>query len=57
MRAAVRDPATEGTGSAEQFIEVPDVAGGHLGLSGIVVQDAVTQAAVELPRGPFPRRI
>ena len=54
VRAAVRDPATEGTGSAEQFIEVPDVPGGRLALSGIVMQDAVTQANVELPRGPSP---
>jgi VWFA-related protein len=55
VRAALRDPATEGTGAAEQFIEVPDVAGGHLALSGIVVQDAVTQTNVELPKSPAPR--
>ncbi len=28
VRAAVRDPATEGTGSAQQYVEIPDVAGG-----------------------------
>jgi hypothetical protein len=35
MRAAVRDPATEASGSAEQFVEVPDIEAGHLAMSGI----------------------
>jgi len=38
VRAALRDPATEGSGSAEQYIEVPDIESGHLALSGIVFQ-------------------
>jgi VWFA-related protein len=55
VRAALRDPATEGSGAAEQFIEVPDVASGHLALSGIVVQDATAQASADVPPGPAPR--
>jgi VWFA-related protein len=55
VRAALRDPATENTGSAEKFVEVPDVAAGHLALSGVVMQDATTQASVEMPHGPAPR--
>jgi VWFA-related protein len=38
VRAALRDPATEGSGSAEQYVEVPDIESGHLALSGIVFQ-------------------
>jgi VWFA-related protein len=40
VRVAVRDPATEGTGSAEQYVVVPDIESGHLALSGIVLQVA-----------------
>jgi len=45
LRAAVRDPATEGTGSAQQFIEAPDIAGGHLALSGILLSASGSQPA------------
>jgi hypothetical protein len=55
VRAALRDPATEGSGSAEQFVEVPDVESGHLALSGIVLQDAAASANIEAPHGPAPR--
>jgi VWFA-related protein len=55
VRAALRDPATEGSGAAEQFIEVPDVESGHLALSGILVQQAVVPANVETSQGPAPR--
>jgi hypothetical protein len=58
MRAALRDPATESLGAAEQFIEVPDVANGHLALSGIVLQEAAAMAAdakAAPPTGPAPR--
>ena len=57
VRAALRDVATEGTGSAEQYVEVPDVESGHLALSGIVVQETAAQAApanADLPQGPAP---
>ena len=38
VRVVLRDPETELSGSASQFIEVPDVAKGRLALSGIVLQ-------------------
>ena len=37
LRMAVRDTATERTGSASQFIEVPDLKKNRLALSGLVV--------------------
>jgi len=57
VRAALRDPATEGAGSAEQYVEVPDVAGGHLAISGIVLRDAAArdQAKADPSQGPAPR--
>jgi VWFA-related protein len=57
VRAALRDAATEGTGSAQQYVEVPDVASGHLALSGIVLQEAAAPAAqvnADLPQVPAP---
>jgi VWFA-related protein len=40
LRMAVRDTATERTGSASQFIEVPDLKKNRLALSGLVVTGA-----------------
>jgi VWFA-related protein len=37
LRMAVRDAATEKVGSANQFIEVPDLSDGRLALSGLVL--------------------
>lgn len=37
LRAAVRDAVTEKTGSANQFISVPDLATGRLAISGISI--------------------
>lgn len=37
MRAAVRDAGSERIGSAYQFVELPDVAGGDFALSSLVV--------------------
>jgi VWFA-related protein len=37
LRMAVRDSSTERLGSASQFIEVPDLSGGRLTLSGLVL--------------------
>jgi VWFA-related protein len=60
VRAAVRDAATEGTGSADQYVEVPDVASGRLALSGIALQEAPASAPqtapanAELPQAPAP---
>jgi VWFA-related protein len=54
VRAALRDPATEGSGGVQQYVEVPDVESGHLALSGIVLQGAAAQAAparADLPEG------
>ena len=55
MRMALRDPATEATGAAEQFIEVPDVESGRLALSGIVMEQAAPAPAVDSSPGPAPR--
>jgi VWFA-related protein len=38
LRVAVRDTASERTGSASQYVEVPDVKKGRLALSGIVIE-------------------
>ena len=48
LRVAVRDAASEKTGSANQFIEIPDVAKKRLALSGIVAQGL--DPAKQLPR-------
>lgn len=37
LRIAVRDAASEKTGSANQFINVPDISKGRLGVSGITI--------------------
>jgi VWFA-related protein len=57
VRAAVRDAATEGSGSADQYVEVPDIESGHLALSGIVFHEPAAQSApanADLPQGPAP---
>jgi VWFA-related protein len=54
VRAALRDPATDGSGSAQQFVEVPDLSNGHLALSGIVLQDDDAPAGAGLLQGPGP---
>ena len=50
VRAAVRDPATEGSGSDQQYVEVPDIGSGRLALSGIVLQGSALQASPEPPQ-------
>jgi hypothetical protein len=45
LRAAVRDSATDRTGSAYQFIEVPELKNGRLALSGIGISSAVLDLA------------
>lgn len=65
MRVAVRDAASEKTGSANQFIYAPDINKGRLALSGIVVAGVAGStseqqgAATEFdPRfGPAVRRL
>jgi VWFA-related protein len=54
VRAAVRDAATEGSGSADQYVEVPDVESGHLALSGIILQEDGAQANANLPQSQGP---
>ena len=45
LRVAVRDATTERTGSASQFIEVPNLAKDRLALSGMVIQSEAPRAA------------
>jgi VWFA-related protein len=45
LRIAVRDSATERTGSASQYVEVPDLTKRRLALSGIIVASPAPQAA------------
>jgi VWFA-related protein len=54
VRAAVRDAATEGSGSADQYVEVPDVENGRLTVSGIVLQEDGAQVNPNLPQGHGP---
>jgi VWFA-related protein len=51
LRIAVRDAATERTGSASQYVEVPDLSKKRLALSGLVVASPVpqTNAAQVMP--------
>jgi len=43
IRAALRDPATDGVGSTDAYVDVPDVANGHLALSGIVLEESAAE--------------
>jgi VWFA-related protein len=45
LRIAVRDSATERTGSASQYVEVPDLSKKRLTLSGLVVASPAPQTA------------
>ncbi|HEY9404011.1 MAG TPA: VWA domain-containing protein, partial [Pyrinomonadaceae bacterium] len=53
LRMAVRDTTTERTGSASQFIEVPDLKKNRLALSGLVVSGA-SQATAAAATPPAP---
>jgi VWFA-related protein len=55
VRAALRDPATESSGAAEQFVEIPDIGSGHLAVSGILVRRAAIESGAEFPRSLAPR--
>lgn len=61
VRIAVRDSATEKTGSASQFVSVPDLTRGGLTLSGIIlsgISTAATQNTEPDPQaGPAVRRL
>jgi VWFA-related protein len=49
LRIAVRDSATERTGSASQYVEVPDLSKKRLALSGIVVASPQAAGAQVVP--------
>jgi VWFA-related protein len=56
LRVAVRDTATERTGSASQYVEVPDVKKGRLALSGIVIKaEERASARKALAAAPTPK--
>ncbi len=64
VRVAVRDAASEKTGSASQYIGVPDLAQGALTLSGLVINgmtmaEATSNVQIELnpQAGPVVRRL
>ncbi len=52
MRVVVRDATSEQVGSANQFIEVPDVSKGRLTLSSLLIQEAPSEAAPQTPEHP-----
>jgi VWFA-related protein len=60
FRIAVRDTSSERTGSASQYVEVPDVKKGRLALSGIVLKSAASSHAAApsagLSKRPAPAR-
>ena len=45
LRTAVRDEATGRTGSAGEYLEIPDVAKGELAVSGLVIRSSRATAA------------
>lgn len=56
LRMAVRDSVTERTGSASQYVEVPDVKKGRLALSGIIINSApAAQANQPAAAAPKPK--
>lgn len=60
VRVAVRDAASEKTGSASQFVEIPDLAKGGLTISGIILYGLNLAAASQEPEaqsGPAVRRV
>jgi VWFA-related protein len=56
MRVAIRDTASSNVGSANQFIEVPDLKKGRMTLSGIVLENMTTAQWTDLQTpAPQPR--
>ena len=45
VRVGVRDTRSAALGSASHFLEIPEVGGGRLAVSGVLVRDAGTSAA------------
>jgi VWFA-related protein len=52
LRVALRDPATGTTGTASQFVPVPDLSKPRLALSGIVLESKPAAAHAPDPRSP-----
>lgn len=55
LRVAVRDTASERTGSASQYVEVPDIKKGRLALSGLVVKSLAATLADEAAAAAAPK--
>ncbi|HET6176463.1 MAG TPA: VWA domain-containing protein [Candidatus Sulfotelmatobacter sp.] len=51
MRVAVRDATSQKMGSANQFVEVPDLKRGHLALSGILLKQQEPETAAASASG------
>jgi VWFA-related protein len=49
LRTAVRDSASLKVGSANQFIEVPDLTKGKLALSGLIVRGSASSSPPQMP--------
>lgn len=58
LRVAVRDSASQRIGSANQFIEVPDIKKGRVTLSGIILSGSKGESAVtDLQHSPAVRKL
>lgn len=57
LRAAVREASSERIGSASQFVRVPDVEGGPLALSGILLRGETTAPTGVSGAGLLSRRL
>jgi VWFA-related protein len=54
MRAAVEDLSSKQVGSAAQFLEVPQVGGGHLALSGVLLKGVTDSEPPQAGVAPKP---
>ena len=55
LRVAVRDTTSERTGSASQYIEVPDIKKGRLALSGMIIKSEEATPAQPVTPVPTPK--
>jgi VWFA-related protein len=54
MRAAVEDLSSKRVGSAAQFLEVPQVGGGHLAVSGVLLKGVTDSHSPQAEAAPKP---
>ena len=54
MRAAVEDLSSKRVGSAAQFLEVPQVGGGHLAVSGLLLKGVTAAESSQIGEAPKP---